>query len=166
MLSRYAVVAGALLLWAVLAARTWVADPLARSAWFGPAGVAHLLLVGVVAFVVAGTLYHVVPFIVWVNRYSDLLGYEKVPMIDDLYVDRVAAVDFWALLGGGAFVALHEAGAPGPLAVVGGALALAGGVLFAANLLGVLWRHSPQPLSRVVLGRLVGPADAASQGEK
>jgi len=59
MLSRYAVVASALLVWSVLAARAWLADPLARDSLLGAPGAMNLLVFGVIGFVVLGTLYHI-----------------------------------------------------------------------------------------------------------
>jgi hypothetical protein len=142
MLTRYGVVAVALATWSVLAARAWVADPLARTAIFGPASAPHLLFVGVVGFVVMGSLYHVVPFIVWVHRYSDRLGFEQVPMIDDLYDDRLAALDAWLLVTGALSLVLSQAELLSESAAqFGGGLLLAGSLVFTANLLGVVWRH-------------------------
>jgi len=164
MLSRYAVASAAMAGWAALTLPAWLADPLAVDARFGAPGTDHLLALGVVGFVVLGTLYHVVPFIVWVHRYSDLLGYEQVPMIDDLYDDRLAALDFAALVAGAALIAAAElpvaAGVlPVPTALLwtaGGALWLAGSVAFAANLLLVLRRHGERSLPAVLLGSVVG----------
>jgi hypothetical protein len=102
MLSRYAVATASLTLWALLTLPHWAAHPLDRNAVFGAPGLTHLLVLGTIGFIVLGTLYHVVPFIIWVHRYSDLLGYERVPMIDDLYDDRLAAADL-ACLGAGLF---------------------------------------------------------------
>ncbi|WP_232701762.1 hypothetical protein [Halobacterium wangiae] len=157
MLTRYAVVAVALVAWSVSTATAWVRDPLSRATLFGPEVGVHLLFVGVVGFVVAGSLYHVVPFVVWVHQYSDRLGFEPVPMIDDLYDDRLAAVDWTLLVVGALALVLSRAGVlPEVVAVVGGVLLLVGFVLFAANLLGVVWRHG-----RVRSGWLGGrPEDA------
>ncbi|MFB6269166.1 MAG: hypothetical protein ABEH83_04425, partial [Halobacterium sp.] len=142
MLSRYAVVAVALAAWSALAARAWLADPLARDALFGPPTAVHLLFVGVVGFVVMGSLYHVVPFIVWVHRYSDRLGFERVPMIDDLYDDRIAALDGALLVTGAVTLVLGRAGvAPEPATLVGGVLLAAGFLAFTVNLAGVVYRH-------------------------
>ncbi|WP_435183720.1 hypothetical protein [Halobellus sp. EA9] len=154
MLRRYGVAAAAMLLWAVPTARAWFLAPLDPAHTFGaPAGV-NLLLFGVVGFVVAGTLYHVVPFIVWVHRYSDRLGFEAVPMIDDLYDARLARVDLVALVAGAAALTLAESGVFAartvPWAGMGietgtAAATLFGGVasgvgfaVFAANLVGVV----------------------------
>ncbi|WP_121823413.1 hypothetical protein [Halostella salina] len=169
MLSRYAVASAAMAGWVALTLPAWLADPLAVDARFGAPGTVHLLALGVVGFVVLGTLYHVVPFIVWVHRYSDLLGYEPVPMIDDLYDDRLAAADFAALVGGATLIVAGQlpvvAGAlpvqPGFLWAVGGTLWLAGSVAFAANLLLVLRRHGRQSLPAVLFGSLGGGADTA-----
>jgi cbb3-type cytochrome oxidase subunit 1 len=141
MLSRYAVLAGAMGLWAVLALPAWLRTPLAPAARFGAPGTAHLLAVGVVGFVVLGTLYHVVPFIVWVHRYSDRLGLEPVPLIDDLSDDRLARADFACFLVGGALLVAADLADP-RLAPVGGALLFLGSVLFAWNLLAVCRTHA------------------------
>ncbi|WP_246023042.1 hypothetical protein [Halosimplex halophilum] len=154
MLSRYAVAAVAMAAWAVLTGRAWLADPLAPSALFG-GGPVHLLVFGVVGFVVLGTLYHVVPFIVWVHRYSDLLGYEQVPMIDDLYDDRLAAADFACIaLGTAGLLAASALDLPATVTAGSGALATVGFALFAANLLVVVREHSPRPLRGVLVSRL------------
>jgi len=153
--TRYAVVAVALPAWALLAAPAWVAEPTAVAHRFGGPGSSHLLFVGVVGFVVLGTLYHVVPFVVWVHRYSDDLGFEPVPMIDDLYDDRIAAADATLLVAGTTLlVAWEYLEAPQLLVSVGGGLVALGVLAFLANVLLVLVRHSPQPLDRIVLGSL------------
>ncbi|MFB6233558.1 MAG: hypothetical protein ABEH61_04800 [Haloarculaceae archaeon] len=160
MLSRYAVVAVALAGWAVLAVPTWLTTPLAAPALFGAPRTGVLLALGVVGFVILGTLYHIVPFIVWVDRYSDKLGYEQVPMIDDLYSDRLATVDFGLLVTGTAAVVVGTWLRVEPLVVAGGGLLVAGVVVFAANLLLVVRNHSPDSLSVILLGRrlrTVGP---------
>mgnify|MGYP006977847662 CR=1 FL=1 len=107
-------------------------------------------LLRVLGFVVLGTLYHVVPFIVWVHRYSDLLGYEPVPLIDDLYSDRLALGDFLAFLAGGALLLLGDVLGNDGASALGGALVLVGTVLFAWNLLQVVRAHSPHSIPAVL----------------
>ena len=166
MLARYAVAAVALGAWALAAGRTWLADPLADATLFGPTP--HLLLFGVVGFVVTGTLYHVVPFIVWVHRYSDRLGFEPVPMVDDLYHDRVATADFLATLAGATgLVAADVLELPTTVTAVAGALATLGFVLFATNMALVVREHSPHAVHEILLARpeTGGAAgDAAEEG--
>jgi len=153
--SRYAVVAPALVTWALLSFPAWFDRPTAREHLFGASGSVHLLVLGVVGFVVVGTLYHIVPFIIWVHRYSDLLGFEDVPMIDDLYDDRLATTDFALLLAGTVLIVASDLGGLGSaVATVGGLSVALGVVVFAANMLGVVREHSPHPFDEVVLGSL------------
>jgi hypothetical protein len=161
MLSRYALVVPAAALWATLTLPVWATDPLSPSALFGAPGTAHLFVLGVVGFVVAGTLYHVVPFIVWVHRYSDLLGYEAVPMVDDLYDGRVATADL-ILTGAGTWllVAVDLSSLSPTLAAVGGASVSVGVLLLVSNLLGVVREHAPDSLPRVIFGTARAEADA------
>ena len=178
--TRYAVVALALAAWAATAAPAWLRSPTAPDHVLGGLGSAPLLLLGVVGFVILGTLYHVVPFVVWVERYSDRLGFEAVPMVDDLYDDRLAAADGVLLFAGTALVVAADllagasgttlgGGAPGP-ALVGMSLVTLGATVFAANAVWVIRRHSPGTLARVAFGRFaahraVGGAGAGEGDE-
>ncbi|WP_058826942.1 hypothetical protein [Haloferax sp. Q22] len=147
MLTRYAVAAVALAGWAVLTHPAWLAAPLAGDRLFGAPGTDSLFLLGFVGFVVLGTLYHVVPFIVWVHRYSDRLGLEPVPMLDDLYSTRLARLDFGLVGSGVVAVIAHDlAGLSSAAETAGWTLVLIGIAVFAANLLRVIWLHSPQSL--------------------
>jgi len=151
--TRYIVAVGALALWIAVSVPAWVSDPLTRGHLLGAANAGHLLLLGAIGFVVVGTLYHIIPFVIWVNRYSDLLGLEDVPMIDDLYDDRIAAID-GALLGSGSALIvgsnlLDVAATP---ALLGGLLVGIGVMAFVFNMVLVLVRHSPHSIDRIVFG--------------
>ncbi|WP_152041972.1 hypothetical protein [Salinigranum salinum] len=138
--TRYAVVAVALPLWAVLAAPTLLTHPLDTGA-VGPAAAAWVLGV-VFAAVLVGTLYHVVPFLIWDRRYADRVGFEPVPMPDDLYEARAARADLVGLVfGGAALVAGTVFGTP-RLVVAGVAVAGTALVLAALNLVQVVWVHA------------------------
>jgi len=153
--SRYTVVVPAVLAWALLSGPAWVTDPTTRAHLFGGPDVVHLLTLGVVGFVVLGTLYHIVPFIIWVHEYSDLLGFEDVPMIDDLYDDRLAALDFTLLVVGTTSLVLSDVlVSVTQLAMAGGGLVTLGILVFLTNMLLVVHRHSPQSLDVVLIGSL------------
>ncbi|RBI59215.1 hypothetical protein DMJ13_23905 [halophilic archaeon] len=160
MLSRYAVVALALFVWALVSLPAWVADPTDPAATFGPPDATHLLLAVVVGFVLLGTLYHVVPFIVWVRQYSDRVGLEPVPMIDDLYDDRLAAADFWSTLGGLVLVVGGGVAEVEIARLVGGVVATLGFAVFVLNLVGVVVRHGPESLRVGFLARAGSDPDA------
>ncbi|WP_136715585.1 hypothetical protein [Halorientalis salina] len=154
MLSRYTVVVPALAAWALLTIPHWLWNATAPATRFGAPGASHLLALGGIGFVVLGTLYHIVPFIIWVHRYSDLLGFEDVPMIDDLYDDRLAAADCTLFVSGTALLigtALFDR--PDYVAAIGGVIVTLGVVVFAANMLLVIREHSPQSLSAILLSR-------------
>ena len=158
MLTRYGVAALSLCLWAGLTVPAWWTDPLAYTALLGRPST--VLLVGGVGFVVLGTLYHVVPFIVWVHRYSDRLGFEDVPMVEDLFHHRIAAVDGLGLtVAYGLLVSTQWLGTPEGTALVAGAVAFLGTVLFAGNLVAVLVEHGPQSLPALLTGRKRAPAE-------
>ncbi|MFB6352848.1 MAG: hypothetical protein ABEJ92_02065 [Halobacteriales archaeon] len=155
MLRRYAAVVPATAAWAALAVPVWIARPLAPAALLGAPGAGHLLVVGVVGFVVLGTLYHVVPFIIWVHRYSDRLGLEPVPMVDDLYHERLAHLEFVVTGAGGlALIVAEYAAVPRELLVAAGALTAVGLGVFSVTLLLVVRDHSPQSVRELLLGRL------------
>ncbi len=152
--TRYAVVAASLSSWALLTVPAWATEPLARTHLLGGPGTTHLLVLGTIGFVVLGTLYHVVPFVVWVHRYSDLLGFEDVPMIDDLYHSKLAAADAALLVSGTALLAVADlVRVAGSLRGVGGVLVGLGVVAFAVNMRSVLRNHSQHSVGSLLLGR-------------
>lgn len=137
MLVRYVVAVVALGLWLAFTAPGFRS---ASSPVDGPV-TAHLLLFGFVGFVVVGTLYHVVPFLIWIDEYSDLLGLEPVPMVDDLYDRRAERADLVLTLVG--FVGVTAGLGLGKNAVVvgAGAVAAVGYSVFVLNLLLTIHRH-------------------------
>ncbi|MDF9746500.1 hypothetical protein [Natrinema salsiterrestre] len=168
MLARYWVVVAALFAWIALAGPTWWADPLAFESLFGHPGARNLLLFGVFGFVVIGSLYHIVPFIIWIEHYSDRLGFEQVPMIDDLYDDRLERADFWTTLGGfGGLAVAPLAGLPAAAITASSVLAAVGVALFVANMLLTIHRHGPDGIAGVLASRLGSSDDssATSPGE-
>jgi hypothetical protein len=150
---RYAVVAVALAAWALATAPAWATAPTTRAHLFGATGTVLLLVLGVLGAVVLGTLYHIVPFVVWVERYSDDLGFEPVPMIDDLYDHRLAAID-GVLWVAGTVLLVADPWLPTLAAAVGGVALAASVLVFTTNVALVVYRHGPDPLDRVLLGAL------------
>ncbi|MFQ5975163.1 MAG: cbb3-type cytochrome c oxidase subunit I [Candidatus Hydrothermarchaeales archaeon] len=64
---------------------------------FGRIGLAHahLALVGWVTITIMGAMYHLIPMLVWTEKYASRMGKEKVPTIKDLYSERLSIVIFW-----------------------------------------------------------------------
>jgi hypothetical protein len=151
MLKRYWLVGLSLFGWVLLTVPGWVLDPLSYFVRFGSPRATHLLFIGVITFTIVGTFYHVVPFIIWFHRYSDRLGYEQVPMIDDLFDARIARIEFWLLLIGLAVLWVGELlAAPSLVLMVGGNVLGLGIILFAINMGLVVWNHRPETGREVV----------------
>jgi hypothetical protein len=164
--TRYAVVAPALAAWALVSTPAWLQAPTAPENLLGAPGAVHLLVLGAIGFVVLGTLYHIIPFIIWVHRYSDRLGLEDVPMIDDLYDDRLAAADATLLVGGTLLLVLSEwFGFPSTVQAVGGGFVSLGVIVFGTNMLLVVRDHSPHSLGWVLIGTLDPRRPSTSAGD-
>jgi len=52
-------------------------------------------MLGFVGFLINGHLYKIVPFLVWFERFSPLVGKEKVPMLHEMYPKKQASMMFW-----------------------------------------------------------------------
>lgn len=53
-----------------------------------------LFFIGFIGFVITGHLYKVVPFLVWFERFSPLVGKKKVPMLADMIPTKSANYQF------------------------------------------------------------------------
>jgi len=63
------------------------------------------LFMGYIAFIINGHLYKIVPFLVWYQRFSPLIGKQKVPMLADMIPKRSAKFQF-AFSSSGVVIAL------------------------------------------------------------
>jgi len=149
MRTRYTIALAALVGWVVITTPVWLKTPLAADRLFGAS--ATLLLVGGVGFVILGTLYHVVPFIVWERQYSDRLGLEPVPVVGDLYDARAARTDAVLLVTATTLLVAHDFGAGRGVALAGWSLALVGFGLATANLSSVVRDHGPRSVVRALV---------------
>jgi len=52
-------------------------------------------MIGFIGFLINGHLYKIVPFLVWFERFSPLVGKEKVPMLHEMYPKEQANAMFW-----------------------------------------------------------------------
>ncbi len=59
-----------------------------------------LLLIGFFSFMISGHLYKIVPFLVWFEKFADLVGKEKVPMLVDMVPDRATYMQLGFVLIG------------------------------------------------------------------
>ncbi|MCG3118010.1 MAG: hypothetical protein ALAOOOJD_00143 [bacterium] len=59
-----------------------------------------LAFVGFAGFIIVGQTYKILPFLVWFNKYSDKVGQAKVPMLKDMFDERLAKIEFGLMLAG------------------------------------------------------------------
>ena len=59
-----------------------------------------VVLLGAISLFVAGHYYKIVPFLVWNHRFGPLLGKRKVPMVAELYSEKVALANVALLVSG------------------------------------------------------------------
>lgn len=57
-----------------------------------------LVLVGFFSFLIVGQMYKIVPFLVWFHTFSDKVGKEQVPMMKDMFNEKIGEVQFWMLI--------------------------------------------------------------------
>ena len=58
------------------------------------------LLVGFFAFVINGHLLKIIPFLVWFERFSELVGKKKVPMLHEMLPEKEVEFSFWFSMSG------------------------------------------------------------------
>lgn len=54
-----------------------------------------LLFFGFFIFFIIGHIYKILPFLVWYQRFSPLVGKIKVPMLSDMVKEKIADYQFW-----------------------------------------------------------------------
>lgn len=59
-----------------------------------------LFVMGFFAFVINGHLLKIIPFLVWFERFSPLVGKKKVPMLHEMLPERDTEYSFWFSLTG------------------------------------------------------------------
>ena len=67
--------------------------PNANEAWLHSS--LWFFMLGFIGFLINGHLYKIVPFLVWFERFSPLVGKEKVPMLHEMYPKKQASIMFW-----------------------------------------------------------------------
>lgn len=54
-----------------------------------------ILFMGFFAFIISGHIYKIVPFLVWFEKFSPLVGKQKVPMLADMVPNLGSKFQFW-----------------------------------------------------------------------
>jgi len=59
-----------------------------------------LFIMGFFTFIINGHLIKIIPFLVWFERFSPLVGKKRVPMLHEMLPDKDINFSFWLSLGG------------------------------------------------------------------
>ncbi len=93
----------------------------------------YAALAGWFGFAILGKSYKILPFLSWLHRYSGTVGDGPVPLLRDLFDERLAWASFALLLVGFAGVLAGLLFAAATAVEVAGAVYLAGGLVFVFN---------------------------------
>ncbi|MBI3110020.1 MAG: hypothetical protein HYZ01_00465, partial [Ignavibacteriales bacterium] len=93
-----------------------------------------MIMLGFFSMLIVGQMYKIVPFLVWFHTFSDKVGKEPVPMLKDMFNERLGSVQFWIMNGGVVLVLIGLGSSQPILAKVGLIAVFMGSILFAFNL--------------------------------
>lgn len=116
--------------------------PLAAGATVAPSWVVaygYAAIVGTFGFAVVGKTYKIVPFLVWLHRYSPHAGTRPLPLLTDLVDGRLGVASFALLALGYATVLAGLLSARVVWVQAGGITFLGGALCFAGAIVGVVW---------------------------
>ncbi|MFQ6050799.1 MAG: cbb3-type cytochrome c oxidase subunit I [Candidatus Hydrothermarchaeota archaeon] len=98
----------------------------------------HLALVGWVSLTIIGGMYHIMPMLVWMEKYGEKLGKEPIPMIKDMYSERLANSILWMVNAG--TIGMFFGAIFGKLFLLSGIIIALASYLFAFDMFNVLRR--------------------------
>lgn len=53
-------------------------------------------LMGFISSLILGQTYKTLPFIIWLDKYKDLIGKTKTPMPRELYSEKISSIQYWS----------------------------------------------------------------------
>lgn len=59
-----------------------------------------MIIVAYISTLIVGQMYKIVPFLVWYHKYSGKVGIEKVPMLKDMFNEKLADYNLYLMLAG------------------------------------------------------------------
>jgi hypothetical protein len=58
----------------------------------------YLLFFGFLSFLIVGQMYKILPFLTWYHKYSKKAGLEKVPMLKEMYSEKLSYISYYSML--------------------------------------------------------------------
>lgn len=59
-----------------------------------------LITLGVFGMLIVGQMYKIVPFLVWYHKFSSKVGLENVPMLKEMFNEKIAEYQMYLMIGG------------------------------------------------------------------
>ena len=97
-----------------------------------------VILIGFFSTLIVGQMYKIVPFLVWFHTFSDKVGKEPVPMLKDMFSEKIGNAQFLLLNFGLLCVFAGVLGSWNLLLLAGFAFLFTASLLFAFNIVTVL----------------------------
>lgn len=93
-----------------------------------------VVIFGFFSMLIVGQMYKIVPFLVWFHTFSDRAGKEPVPMLKDMFSEKVGTIQFWVINSGVIFALVGSLASHAQLLQAGFVLMFIGSILFAVNI--------------------------------
>jgi cbb3-type cytochrome oxidase subunit 1 len=58
----------------------------------------YMIIFGYLSMLIVGQMYKVVPFLVWYHKYSSKVGLEKVPLLKEMFSEKIAQYGFYFMI--------------------------------------------------------------------
>ncbi len=100
---------------------------------------AHLALIGFVTLTIMGAMYHLAPMLVWMEKYGPKMGKEKVPMIQELFSQKLAGLILIFSVIGLLGILIGQLYATGPILKFSAYTLAISGTLFTYAMYKVMW---------------------------
>ncbi len=94
-----------------------------------------IVIYGFFGTLILGQMYKIVPFLVWYHKYSSKVGIEIVPMLKDMFNEKLAEYQLYLLLGG---IVISSSGLlinKGIVVLIGFILLLTNSIIFTINMI-------------------------------
>lgn len=58
----------------------------------------YMIFVGFISMLIIGQMYKILPFLTWYHKYSSKAGIEKVPMLREMYNEKIAGTEYYLMI--------------------------------------------------------------------
>lgn len=96
-----------------------------------------MIIVAYISTLIVGQMYKIVPFLVWYHKYSSKIGIEKVPILKEMFSEKLAELNLYLMLVGIIISVLSFLSQINILLLIGFVLLFISSVIFSYNMIKV-----------------------------